>query len=173
MKGCGARCEKRCAPSNSRRRRFLAATPRRIPPNREVSRPQLMDAHAGEQGWGLRVSCGGMCQAFARLERKAEPTFQALREKVRAAPRATSGDIGWKVAGSLWWRWAFFSSAKTTVYTILPGRGYEPAAAVLGTDFAGFLVRKGWSVYRQLTAAIHQTSLAHLLRRCGEPIGAG
>ncbi len=37
---------------------------------------------------------------------------------------------------------------------------------MLGEDFAGFLVRDGWSVYRQFTRAVHQTCLAHLLRRC-------
>jgi len=37
-------------------------------------------------------------------------------------------------------------------------------------DFAGFLVRDGWSVYRQFLQALHQTCLAHLLRRCREMI---
>src|SRR5260370_4233196 len=41
---------------------------------------------------------------------------------------------------------------------------------VLGAGFAGFLVRDGWSIYRQFTHALHQTCLAHLLRRCREMI---
>jgi transposase len=52
------------------------------------------------------------------------------------------------------------------VYRIQAGRGFEEAAAVLGADFAGVLVRDGWAPYRQFTAAAHQTCLAHLLRRC-------
>jgi hypothetical protein len=55
---------------------------------------------------------------------------------------------------------------ETTVYKIQPGRGYEEAAAVLGDDFAGVLVRDGWPPYRRFPHAIHQTCLAHLLRRC-------
>jgi len=31
-------------------------------------------------------------------------------------------------------------------------------------------VRDGWSVYRQFLQALHQTCLAHLLRRCREMI---
>jgi len=65
--------------------------------------------------------------------------------------------------------WAF-STPQVTVYSIQPGRGFEQAALVLGADFAGFLVRDGWSIYRQFTHALHQTCLAHLLRRCREMI---
>ena len=57
-----------------------------------------------------------------------------------------------------------------TVYAIQPGRGFEQAAAVLGEGFAGFLGRDGWGVYRQFAQALHQTCLAHLLRRCREMI---
>jgi transposase len=63
--------------------------------------------------------------------------------------------------------WAF-SSDKLTVYSIQPGRGYEQAAAILGPNFDGFLVRDGWAVYRRFTQAVHQTCVAHLLRRCRE-----
>jgi hypothetical protein len=46
-----------------------------------------------------------------------------------------------------------FSTAQVSVYAIPPGRGFEQAAMVLGADFAGFLVRDGWSVYRQFLQA--------------------
>jgi transposase len=65
--------------------------------------------------------------------------------------------------------WAF-STPQVTVYSIQPGRGFEQAAMVLAADFAGFLVRDGWGIYRQFTHALHQTCLAHLLRRCREMI---
>jgi len=61
-----------------------------------------------------------------------------------------------------------YSSEQVTVYSIQPGRGLEQARVVLGQDYAGFLVRDGWRVYRGFTQAIHQTCLAHLLRRTKE-----
>jgi len=125
-----------------------------------------------EQSWGLKVSRGGLCQALARLARKAEPTYGALVTHIRGAPSITPDETGWKVGGRLWWMWAF-SSPRATVYDIQPGRGYEQAAAVLGKDFDGFLVRDGWSVYRQFRRAFHQTCRAHLLRRCREMIALG
>jgi transposase len=74
-------------------------------------------------------------------------------------------ETGWKVGGHLQWRWAFATS-DTTVYRIQAGRGFAEAAAVLGADFDGVLVRDGWAPYRQFSAAAHQTCVAHLLRRC-------
>jgi hypothetical protein len=52
------------------------------------------------------------------------------------------------------------------VYTILAGRGCPEAATLLGEDFAGVIVRDGWAPYRRFMQTIHQTCLAHLLRRC-------
>jgi transposase len=103
------------------------------------------------------------------VARKAEPTYAWLREKIRSQPSVTPDETGWKVGGKLWWMWAF-SSPEMTVYAIQPGRGFAQAAAILGEEFDGFLVRDGWSVYRQFTQALHQTCLAHLLRRCREMI---
>ena len=140
--------------------------------NKRLGLPYGKTAAVLEQGWGLKVSRGGLCQALARMGRKAEPAYGALTEKIRAAPSVTPDETGWKVGGQLWWMWAF-SSSEATVYAIQPGRGWEQAAAVLGADFAGFLVRDGWGVYRQFIAAVHQTCLAHLLRRCREMIAAG
>ena len=124
-----------------------------------------------ETAFGLKVSRGGLSQAFARLARKAEPAYEKLVEQVRGAPSVTPDETGWKVGGKLCWMWAF-STPQATVYSILPGRGFEQAASVLGADFDGFLVRDGWAPYRRFTGAIHQTCVAHLLRRANELIEA-
>src|SRR5262249_2055571 len=52
------------------------------------------------------------------------------------------------------------------LYAIQPGRGFAEAATMLGADFDGVLVRDGWAPYRRFEQAVHQTCLAHLLRRC-------
>jgi hypothetical protein len=122
-----------------------------------------------EQAVGLRVSRGGLCQAMERVAGKAEPTYQALVEQVRGSPSVTPDETGWKVGGQLWWMWVF-STPQVTVYAIQPGRGFEQAARVLGADFAGFLVRDGWAIYRRFLHALHQSCLAHRLRRCREMI---
>ena len=46
-----------------------------------------------------------------------------------------------------------------------PAGGFDDAATVLGTDYAGVLVRDGWAPYRCYDG-LHQTCLNHLLQRC-------
>ncbi len=116
--------------------------------------------------FGLSLTCGGLVHALRRTARRATPSYQALLDQVRGSPVVAPDDeTGWKVAGRLHWLWAF-ATPDTTVYAIQSGRGFEEAAAVLGADFSGALVRDGWAPYRQFTAAVHQSCLAHLLRRC-------
>ncbi|MGH2396634.1 MAG: IS66 family transposase [bacterium] len=122
-----------------------------------------------EAAFGLRVSRSGLCQAFYRVAHKAEPTYQQLIEVIRNSPSVTPDETGWKVGGRLWWLWTF-ASAQVTVYSIQPGRGFDQASGVLGVGFTGFLVHDGWSPYLQFQQALHQTCLAHLLRRCREMI---
>lgn len=137
--------------------------------NKGLGLPYGKTATVLREAFGLQVSRAGLCQAMARVARKAEPSYRALVEQIRGSPSVTPDETGWRVGGQLWWMWAF-STSQVTVYSIQPGRGFEQAAAVLGKDFAGFLVRDGWSIYRQFLKALHQSCLAHLLRRCREMI---
>lgn len=117
--------------------------------------------------FGLSVRPSGVTHALHRAARQAAPTYDALRAQVRGSPVVSPDETSWKVAGELWWLWAF-ATATTVVYAIQAGRGFDEAAAVLGTDFKGVLVRDGWAPYRQFKQAAHQTCLAHLIRRCRE-----
>jgi transposase len=117
-----------------------------------------------QQQYRLTVTRGGLVHAVHRAARRAQPTYAALCATVRGSPIVSPDETGWKVGGHLQWLWAF-ATPDTTVYRIQPGRGFAEAAAVLGADFAGVLVRDGWAPYRRFTAATHQTCLAHLLRR--------
>ena len=118
--------------------------------------------------FGIAVSRAGLCRALDRVARVAAPTYDALAVGIRRhAPVVTPDETGWKVGGRLQWLWVFVT-ARVTLYTIQPGRGFDEAAQVLGEDFAGVLVRDGWGPYRRFQRAIHQTCLGHLLRRCRE-----
>ena len=114
---------------------------------------------------GLAVTRGGLVHLCARTAARATPTYAALCTEVRGSPVVTPDETGWRVGGLLHWLWVA-ATPTTTVFRIAPGRGFDDAAALLGADFAGILVRDGWAVYRRFTQATHQTCLAHLLRRC-------
>lgn len=118
-----------------------------------------------QQHFGLRITTGGLVHALHRAGRQATPTYAALIEAVRASAVVVPDETGWRVAAQLHWLWVFATPA-TTVYAIQPGRGFADAAAILGADFAGILVRDGWAPYQQFTQAIPQSCLGHLRRRC-------
>jgi len=139
--------------------------------NKDLGLPYGKTARVLKQAFGLSVSRGGLCQAVARVGRKAEPSYQVLVHRIRSEPSVTPDETGWKVGGRLHWAWVF-ASVRMTVYTIQQGRGFAQAAAILGADFDGFLVRDGWCAYRGFTQAIHQSCIAHLLRRCREMVEA-
>lgn len=117
--------------------------------------------------FGLTVTRGALVRAVHRVAAKAQPTYAALRDTVKRSAMVVADETGWRVDAELHWLWVF-TTPDTTVYAILPGRGFAEAASVLGSDFGGILVRDGWAPYRQFTEAGHQTCLAHLLRRSRE-----
>lgn len=114
--------------------------------------------------FGLTVTRGALVRAVHRVAAKAAPTYAALCETVKTSAMVVADETGWRVHAQLHWLWVF-TTPDTTVYAILPGRGFEEAASVLGATFSGILVRDGWAPYRQFTEALHQTCVAHLLRR--------
>jgi transposase len=118
-------------------------------------------------GFGLEVSRGGLYRALARMAGRAEPTYDGLVETARQAPVNGMDETGWKVGGRLQWLHVAVS-AQVTVYAILPGRGYEQSVVILGAEYDGFLIHDGWAPYYRFQFALHQSCLAHLLKRCRE-----
>ena len=115
--------------------------------------------------YGLTITRGGLVQAIHHAAGRAQPTYATLCATVRGSPVVTVDETSWRVDADLQWLWAYVT-AETTVYAIQPGRGLAQAAQVIGLDYPGVLQRDGWQSYRCFTAALHQTCLAHLLRRC-------
>jgi hypothetical protein len=158
-----------------RLQREIERLTRALDAGRGVDRPaqQAARALAGKistllRDWfGLPVRPSGVTQALHRAARCAAPTYDALSAQVRGSPVVSPDETSWKVAGQLRWLWVF-ATTRTVVYAIHAGRGFSEAAAILGADFEGALVRDGWAPYRQFTQAAHQTCLAHLIRRCRE-----
>ena len=109
-----------------------------------------------EQMLGFPVARSTLCRAMQRLARRAKPTRDALVEALRASPVVYADETGWKQGGRRVWLWVF-TNLRETVYEILPGRGFEQAASVLGKNYAGTLGVDGWAPYRCFKEATLQT----------------
>ena len=109
-----------------------------------------------QRGFGLTLTPGGLSQALARLAARCEPTDEHRKAVVRTQPSVTLDETGWRIGGHPAWLHVA-ATADATVYGIFAGRGFDAAAALIGADYDGCLVRDGWAPYRRFEAAYHQT----------------
>ena len=121
-----------------------------------------------QRGFGLTLRRAARC----------EPTDEHRKAVVRTQPSVTLDETGWRSGGHPAWLHVA-ATADATVYGIFAGRGFDAAAALIGADYDGCLVRDGWAPYRRFEAAYHQTCTQHLINRCdalirhATPPGAG
>jgi hypothetical protein len=104
-----------------------------------------------------------------RAGRRGQATWQALRQAAQRHYVNTMDETGWKVDAQLQWLWVV-ANEMVTVCDILPGRGFEQAASLLGAEYDGFLVRDGWRVYVKFIRAAHQSCAGHIINRCEKMI---
>ena len=131
-----------------------------------------------QRGFGLTLTPGGLSQALARRAARCAPTDEHRKAVVRTQPSVTLDETGWRIGGPPAWLHVA-ATADATVYGIFAGRGVDAAAALIGADYDGCLVRDGWAPSRRFAAAYHQTCTQHLINRCdalirhATPAGAG
>jgi len=117
--------------------------------------------------FGIDLSRGGACRAMQRAARRCEGEYGRIAEHIRGSPSVTPDETGWRIGGSSAWLHAAVTK-DAAVYLVHRRRGFEAAKLLLGEGFAGTLIHDGWAAYERFTDAMHQTCLAHLLRRCHE-----
>jgi transposase len=135
--------------------------------NKGMGMPHADVAAVLKDGFRLQVNRSTICRAVERVARRGEVTWQALRQAARRSMVNTMDETGWNVEAQLRWLWVVVSE-QVTFCDILPGRGFEQAASLLGADYDGFLIRDGWRAYYQFLKAAHQSCARHLIRRCEE-----
>ena len=138
--------------------------------NKGLGMPHGDVAAVLQDGFGLRVHRSTICRAVERVARRGETTWHALRDAARRSLVNAIDETGWNVEAQLRWLWVVVSE-QVTFCDILPGRGFEQAATLLGSDYDGWLIHDGWAVYYKFLRAGHQSCIAHLLRRCRDMAG--
>jgi len=117
-----------------------------------------VEPQRGMPGFGAPGESGG-----AHLPATASALWQS--------PVVWLDDTGWRI-GARPQNLRVLLSEQVTVYVIEPHRGYADAAAILGEDYAAFLVHDGARCFYGFARAFHQSCLEHLIRRCREMIQA-
>ena len=138
--------------------------------NKEMGAPFAKIAQFFSIYFKLKVRSSTLVRALLRLAKKAQPAYKRIHELVRTTPVVYPDETGWRIRGDKAWLHVFVGvrpdGAKLVLYVIGRYRGFSVAAWALGRKFAGLLGHDGWAPYDQFKEALHQTCLAHLLRRC-------
>jgi transposase len=133
--------------------------------NKGLGMPHADVATVLQDGFGLQVNRSTICRAVDRVAQRGEATWHALRDAARRSLVNAVDETGWNVEAQLRWLWVVVSK-QVTFCDILPGRGFEQAASLLGADYDGWLTHDGWRVYYKFLQASHQSCNSHLIRRC-------
>ena len=137
--------------------------------NKGLGMPHADVAAVLWDGFQLQVNRSTLCRAVERVARRGEATWHALRDAARRSLVNGIDETGWNVAAQLRWLWVVVNE-QVTFCDILPGRGFEQAASLLGADYEGWLTHDGWRVYYKFLRATHQSCNSHLLRRCKDMV---
>lgn len=117
--------------------------------------------------FGIKLTRGGACQSMLRAARRCEENYHAIVRHVQGSDWAVGDETGWRIGGSL--AWLHVGVTRSAVaYMIARQRGFEVSKRLLGEGYNGKLIHDGWAPYQRFIHALHQTCLAHLLRRCVE-----
>jgi transposase len=113
---------------------------------------------------GLTIESQTLWDQLDALAAVLQPTYEALRRHVLAAPVIGADETWWRLMGGSapnkrWWAWSLTCEDAVT-YTILESRSQEAARQVLH-GYRGIVVADGYGAYDALARAGPSFTLAH------------
>lgn len=140
----------------------------------EKYRGKATDEHVREQlllHYGIRVSKGGIHAILDQAARLFGPSYEAIKQAIRAGKVVQADETGWRVAGENWYAWAFLNE-NAVFFTIENTRGKGIPEREL-KNFKGCLVSDGLQSYNAVTTADHQLCIIHFLRHTHDAADGG
>jgi transposase len=135
--------------------------------NKELGLSQGKISRLFQSIFDIKLTRGGSCQVMLRAADRCQENYQAIVKRVQQSPWIVPDETGWRIGGHLAWMHVAVSE-EAIAYLIARERGFEGSARLIGEDYAGKMIHDGWAPYDRFWRAIHQTCIAHLLRRCHE-----
>jgi len=119
---------------------------------------------------GVSTSLGAIQKMIDRASQAIEPHYDAIGACVRAAPVNHVDETSWRCRGALQWLWVL-ANRSAAVFQIHATRSKQAFVSLIGA-WRGILVSDDYGVYRDWVN-LHQTCLAHLIRRARKLSEAG
>jgi transposase len=117
--------------------------------------------------FGSRLTRGASAQINGRAGIRLEPEYRQLLASVRASRQLAADETGWRVGGQSAWLHVWVGD-RATAYAIDSQRSADALERVIGADWSGVLSQDGYATYDRFARAVHQSCLAHVLRRARE-----
>jgi transposase len=117
--------------------------------------------------FGITLSRGASAQINGRAGTRLEPEYRRILASIRASRQLSVDETGWRVGGQSAWLHVWVGD-KATGYSIDSQRSADALERVIGIDWSGILSHDGYSTYDRFEDAVHQSCLAHVVRRARE-----
>ena len=114
--------------------------------------------------FGIELTRGAGAQINRRAADRLGPDYRHILDEVRRARQIAADETGWRVGGRSAWLHVWVGD-RATAYAIDPKRSADALERVIGIDYSGVLSHDGYGTYDRFERAIHQSCLAHVLRR--------
>jgi transposase len=112
--------------------------------------------------YGLNISPATILDLTRRAADAVQSQYDAILNRIRAAPILYVDETSIDVQGELNWIWTFTTPSET-FFVIRKNRGMKVLMEVLTRKFSGIIVCDGWKPYARFTKCL-QRCWAHLLR---------
>jgi transposase len=151
----------------------LGAAASQIGPDAQAAAAILHTKHGLSHGkvqsvfdalFGIKLTRGASAQIGLRAAARLEPDYRLILADLRASERIAADETGWREGGHPAWLHVWVGE-RSTAYAIDPHRSADALERVIGRDFSGVLSHDGYATYDRFAAAIHQSCVAHVLRR--------
>jgi transposase len=117
--------------------------------------------------FGITLSRGASARINGRAGARLEPEYRRILASVRASKQLAADETGWRVGGHNAWLHVWVGE-RATGYAIDSQRSADALERVIGRDWSGVLSHDGYGTYDRFAHALHQSCLAHVLRRARE-----
>jgi len=114
--------------------------------------------------FGIQLTRGASAQINRRAATRLEDDYQAILDNLRQSERLAADETGWRMGGHPAWLHVWVGE-RSTAYAIDPQRSADALERVLGAHWSGTLSHDGYATYDRFAAAVHQSCVAHVLRR--------
>lgn len=114
--------------------------------------------------FGIKLTRGASAQINLRAATRLAGDYQTILDDLRQSERLAADETGWRIGGHSAWLHVWVGE-RSTAYAIDSQRSADALERVIGRDWSGVLSHDGYATYDRFAEAIHQSCVAHVLRR--------